>query len=80
MFIVTTDHAGIPDIVEDGVNGIIMKTQKLNYNVIYNSVNSYLPKNNELVNYINENRNEIKNGYNQGEYISKMRMCFNKLV
>lgn len=23
MMIVTTDHAGIPDIVEDGVNGII---------------------------------------------------------
>jgi glycosyltransferase involved in cell wall biosynthesis len=25
MFIITTDHAGIPDIVEDGVNGIVMK-------------------------------------------------------
>ncbi len=80
MFIVTTDHAGIPDIVEDGVNGIVIKAQKLNYNIIYNLMNSCLAKNNELINYINENRNKIKNRYNQGEYISQMRECFNKLV
>ena len=24
MFIITSDHAGIPDIVDDGVNGIVI--------------------------------------------------------
>ena len=33
MFIITTDHAGIPDIVEDGINGIVMKNDEYN---IYN--------------------------------------------
>lgn len=28
MFIITTDHAGIPDIVEDGVNGIVCKDKQ----------------------------------------------------
>lgn len=31
MFIITTDHAGIPDIVEDGVNGIVMSKAENTY-------------------------------------------------
>lgn len=34
MFIITTDHAGIPDIVEDGVNGIVMKNKENAYSKV----------------------------------------------
>lgn len=31
MFIITTDHASIPNIVEDGVNGIVMSKAENTY-------------------------------------------------
>ncbi len=38
MVIVTTDHAGIPDIVEDGVNGIVINKTSLNAAELYGSI------------------------------------------
>lgn len=40
MFIITTDHAGIPDIVEDGMNGIVAKTD-MTINQLYNRTLSH---------------------------------------
>lgn len=35
MFIITTDHAGILDVVKDGVNGIVIRKDNLDtYNII----------------------------------------------
>lgn len=41
MFIITTDHAGIPDIVKDGVNGIVIFNEQ-NKKMIYKEM-LYMP-------------------------------------
>lgn len=71
MFIITTDHAGIPDIVEDGVNGFVMNKE-------YDAMNCYrkLLNENELHMFIDRNRNKIKKLYCQKEYLRKMKDSF----
>lgn len=73
MFIITTDHAGIPDIVEDGVNGFIQRgvfgVEECYSKLL--SINS-----DELICCILTNRKKIVENYNQQTYIEKMRCVF----
>ena len=71
MFIITTNHAGIPDIVEDGVNGTVMDKE-------HDAVNCYgkLLNEHELSLFIVRNRKKIKKFYCQNEYIRKMKDVF----
>lgn len=67
MMIVTTDHAGIPDIVEDGVNGIVVKegeTAKVD--------ELYMVDKQILI----TNRNKVTREYTQSEYVSRMGAIF----
>lgn len=66
MFIITTDHAGIPDIVEDGVNGIVVS---INVNLLeqYEQLLSY--QNEYIKNIAKCNRNLCKNRYVQSAYV-----------
>lgn len=69
MFIITTDHAGIPDIVKDNVNGIVM----LNDNVqsVYDKLNDV-----SFVKIANNNRNKIMNFYRERIYLENMEYYF----
>lgn len=68
MVIVTTDHAGIPDIVEDGVNGIVIKRVDVkNLNEILLGVKNL---NYGAIGICN--RNKAKNLYNEDKYINLM--------
>lgn len=69
MMIVTTNHAGIPDIVKDGINGIIV-TQGVPE--IQNSMD-------EIQKYEIENRSIIKELYTEEKYISLMTEVFDSV-
>ena len=70
MFIITTDHAGIPDIVEDGVNGIVMKKEEN----AYSKVVSF--KANELKTVCKRNREYCKEMYTEKRYLHMMETRF----
>ena len=77
MFIITTDHAGIPDIVEDGVNGIVMDntyTVKNAYDKLLDSDNAKIKKSGIV------NRNKSKEDYSQQNYINYIRAVFLKRI
>ena len=70
MFIITTEHAGIPDIVEDGVNGIVMDVKKeleATYKQIFNL------KQAEILGICRKNRARCKEKFSQKSYLEKMK-------
>ena len=73
MFIVATDHAGIPDIVKDGVNGKIVKhpgeIKEIYDDLLLLTIESLI-----LVNKYN--RNYCVSRFSQDEYILKVRNIF----
>ena len=69
LFIVTTNHAGIPDIVEDGRNGIVVSKDNMDIRMIYDEL------------YINEkimieNRNYVLNNFTEIQYLANMESIF----
>ena len=71
MMIVTTEHAGIPDIVKDGVNGIVVDIKKIKVCQIYERLLK-----SHLRGFECENRLIAENLYNQKEYLENMKKRF----
>ncbi|MEB2629675.1 glycosyltransferase family 4 protein [Peribacillus frigoritolerans] len=73
MVIVTTDHAGIPDIVKDGVNGIMVTTsQQQNIVELYSRL--YCDKKTMI-----NNRNTTLQYYVESTYLSNLQRIFNEI-
>lgn len=73
MFIVTTNHAGIPDIVKDGVNGIIIDKNS-SINKTYEKLASI--DNNTFNIICSRNRDYCKQQFSQQKYIDRMKEIF----
>lgn len=73
MFIITTDHDGIPDIVENGVNGIVMKNKEN----AYSKVASF--KANKLKTVCKRNREYCKEMYTEKRYLYMMDTRFKEI-
>lgn len=73
MMIVTTNHAGIPDIVKDGVNGIVDKglDVKEDYKKLFDS---------NIIKIYSENRQIIKDKYMQMKYIDTIRKLWKQYL
>ena len=69
MFIITTDHAGIPDIVEDGVNGIVMKNKEESSALVERLLEVNV---NQLESIIKNNREHCINRFSEKNYIQNM--------
>lgn len=72
MFIITTDHAGIPDIVEDGVNGVVMKKEEGN---IYSRVHTAI-QSDVVVNVCVKNRECCIQKYQEKNYLHVIESIF----
>lgn len=71
LIIVTTDHAGIPDVVKHEENGYVSSSQ----DVI--AIQEWLLQNSvRFAEIVKVNRNEVKSNYRQNTYISKMKDVF----
>lgn len=73
MFIITTNHAGIPDIVKDGVNGVVMD-KTVDAKEILNCL--HLKNNSALKNVLYGNRKICKQNFVEHIYIKKMSKVF----
>lgn len=76
MTIVTTNHAGIPDIVQDGINGIVSKNEN-DIKTIYQSM--YHFTNTELAIISDRNRKYCQEFFSQIQYIESMKNIFESL-
>ena len=72
MFIVTTDHAGIPDIVKDNVNGILMLND--NIPLVYDKLNEA-----SFIKTANTNRDKVMNFYREFIYLKNIEYYFNSI-
>lgn len=72
MVIVTTDHAGIPDIVEDVVNGIVIGNES--GATLYGRLRAL--SNSELQNIGIGNREKCITEYSEANYIKKMEIIW----
>lgn len=72
LVIITTDHAGIPDLVKNGENGIIQKEgEQLSIEVL-DSID---------INEIGSlNRKIAQAYYSESKYIQNMKKCFEKVI
>ena len=77
MIIVTTDHAGIPDIVRDSINGIVVK-KDFNIKELYSSICGI--SRDELKSIASNNRRTVTDFYNQRTYICRILECFRKII
>lgn len=73
MFIITTNHAGIPDIVESGVNGIVIDEAEENINLL-----EILQKlsNTDLERVARNNIEKVELDFSEKEYIRNMKIVY----
>lgn len=70
MVIITTNHAGIPDIVEDNINGIIINKDKIIINEVYENINNI-----KFEEVLKNNYKNVKK-YLQTNHINNMKKIF----
>jgi glycosyltransferase involved in cell wall biosynthesis len=77
MVVVTTDHAGIPDIAKDGINGIVVKERtekpKQTFNNLCNLKDEYQK-------IVETNRTECLLNYRENKYIKNLEYVFKKII
>ena len=73
MFIITTDHAGIPDIVEDGVNGIVIGKAEKTIN-LYEALHKL--SNIDIEKIAKNNTEKVKQEFSEKEYIRNMEITY----
>lgn len=78
MFIITTDHAGIPDIVEAGVNGIVIDVSKIDVQKVYQKLLNMTQEIFLLI--VKENREKVYQHYTQRYYIQNMGKTMQEIL
>ena len=76
MTIVTTNHAAIPDIVQNGINGIVSKNEN-DIKAIYQSMHHFTNK--ELTIIGDRNRKYCQEFFSQTQYITSMKKIIKSL-
>ena len=74
MMIVTTDHAGIPDIVKDGVNGIVVSKEDQVVDRVYNSLIYTGVRELKQIEVLN--RSQCNKNYSESHYLSALKEIF----
>lgn len=77
MLIITTDHAGIPDIVKDGVNGIVVSGADRAVEVCDDLKQL---SNSEWLKIINHNKEHCRQNYTEEIYLSRMENTFDSVL
>ena len=72
MLVVTTNHAGISDLVTDKLNGIVIDKRSIDVQEIYNRLVSF--SNYSEIGIVN--RETVKKRFCQQNYINNMKKCF----
>lgn len=76
LLIITTNHAGIPDIIENGVNGIMMNVNSGATDVYDNILKV---DNKTMKEIIRVNASKCRENYSQQHYINNMKAVFHRV-
>lgn len=76
MYIITTNHAGIPDMVINGVNGTVL--ENMNVGLLLDTLRKMRAE--EVMKTERINRKMVSNIYSQKMYISRMRKYFEDVL
>lgn len=80
MAIISTNHAGIPDIIKNNINGLIVDKDNIDLSTIYDYI-SHIYSNRDLLNKIAQvNYNVIQSQYTEEKYIDNMINVFNTVI
>ena len=77
MFIISTDHAGIPDIVEDGINGIVIPKNTDAEECFHMMLNQ---DEQTIMRVERTNRIQVTEAYSQSDYLKNMEMLFSTVI
>lgn len=77
MFIITTDHASILDIVKDGVNGIVISDVNQSAE-IYKELDRLSIS--VMLKIINNNINYYRQNFKEKVYLSKIENAFDSIL
>jgi len=80
MTIVTTNHAGIPDIVQEEKNGLILDKNKININLIYTYISELYKDREKLIRIGELNFAKINNGFSESWYILNIDRIFQHIL
>lgn len=80
MIVITTNHAGIPDIVENEVNGLVIDKEKMNLERIYNYILLLNEQRKLLIKISKNNYHIAKSAYTEQQYIDNMDRVFQKFL
>jgi glycosyltransferase involved in cell wall biosynthesis len=80
MAIITTNHAGIPDIMENNVNGMMVDKKSINLNDIYDYIQQLNNDRSLLINICTRNIENIRNYYTEEQYIDNMNSAFQDVL
>jgi glycosyltransferase involved in cell wall biosynthesis len=78
--IVTTNHAGIPDVVDNKANGLMVDKNSIDVNSIYNYLEELLADRTKLSTIAVNNYTKVEDNYTEVKYINNMGYIFNKLI
>jgi glycosyltransferase involved in cell wall biosynthesis len=80
MAIITTNHAGIPDVVHNEINGLVVDKDKIDLNGIYTYISDLLKNREKLSKIAITNYKTIKSSYTEEQYITNMDAVFLSLL
>lgn len=80
MAIITTNHAGIPDIVTNKENGLVIDKNNINLEKIYDYILHLDEKRRSLIKICERNYNMAQSNYTEQQYINNMDNVFQKIL
>lgn len=80
MTIITTNHAGIPDIATNGENGLVIDKSNINLEKIYNYILHLEKKRSSLITISERNYSLAQSTYTEQQYINNMDSVFQKIL
>lgn len=80
MVIVTTNHAGIPDIVQDRHNGIVLDKKIDDGKQYWMKLSELVCDKTFFLKIIGDNRKDVEKMYTEEHYIKNLTMAFDKIL
>lgn len=79
LCIFTTNHAGIPDIVNDNVNGYVFNKENIDIDKILDKLILLKNQKNEILKIAMNNYYNIQRDYKEDTYLNNMYSLFEKI-
>lgn len=80
MLVITTNHAGIPDIVKNGINGLVIDKDNIDIKIIFSYLNDIYADRKELKQICKKNYDIVVNQYTEQQYLNNMDSVLKKVL